>query len=308
MSGVNVRVLIMLVGLALVSGSVLFTVNEREKVLVFQFGEIVTSNVEPGLHWKYPLINNVRKFDARIQTMDTDPEEYLTEQKKNLVVDSFVKWRVEDVAKYYVTVSGDKAAAERRLAQRVNNSLREQFGQRSVQEVVSGDRSQIMDIVQQTTDEQAREIGVEVVDVRLKRVDLVDEVSEQVYRRMEAERSRVAKELRAMGAEEAEKIRANADRQRRVIIANARREAQILRGQGDAKATRIYADAFGRNEDFYGLYRSLNAYEDAFNSEDDLLVLEPDSQFFKYFNDATPASGVERSGKRLDAPPVEPTS
>lgn len=256
MSGVNVRVLIMLVGLALVSGSVLFTVNEREKVLVFQFGEIVTSNVEPGLHWKYPLINNVRKFDARIQTMDTDPEEYLTEQKKNLVVDSFVKWRVEDVAKYYVTVSGDKAAAERRLAQRVNNSLREQFGQRSVQEVVSGDRSQIMDIVQQTTDEQAREIGVEVVDVRLKRVDLVDEVSEQVYRRMEAERSRVAKELRAMGAEEAEKIRANADRQRRVIIANARREAQILRGQGDAKATRIYADAFGRNEDFYGLYQA----------------------------------------------------
>lgn len=308
MSGANVLVLVVLVAAGLVGGSALFTVDEREKALVFQFGEIIRSDVAPGLHWKYPFVNSVRKFDARIQTMDTTPEEYLTEQKKNLVVDSFVKWRVNNATKYYVTVSGDKAAAQRRLAQRVNNNLREEFGKRSVQEVISGDRSQIMDVVQESTNEQASEIGVEVVDVRLKRVDLVAEVSEQVYRRMESERSRVAKELRAMGAEEAEKIRADADRQRRVTIANAQREGQMIRGQGDAEATRIYADAFGRNEDFYGLYRSLNAYENTFDSKDDLLVLEPDSQFFKYFNDATPEPGVERTDKRREAATVEPTS
>lgn len=178
--------------------------------------------------------------------------------------------------------------------QRVNNGLREEFGKRSVQEVISGDWARIMDVVQETTNEQAGQIGVEVVDVRLKRVDLVDEVSEQVYRRMESERSRVAKELRAKGAEEAERIRADADRQRRVIVANAQREAQIIRGNGDAEATRIYADAFSRNQEFYALYRSLNAYENTFDSKDDLLVLEPDSEFFKYFTDPTPLTDTER--------------
>lgn len=293
-------VLIVVVVFVLLAASTLFTVDEREKALVFRFGEIIRSGIEPGLHWKYPLINNVRRFDARIQTMDTRPEEYLTERKKNLVVDSVVKWRVDDAAKYYVTVSGDKAAAEQRLLQRVNNGLREEFGKRSVQEVISGDRARIMDVVQETTNEQAGEIGVEVVDVRLKRVDLVDEVSEQVYRRMESERSRVAKELRALGAEEAERIRADADRRRRVIIANAKREGQIIRGNGDAEATRIYADAFSRNQEFYALYRSLNAYENTFDSKDDLLVLEPDSQFFKYFNDPTPLTDAERPDNRRE--------
>lgn len=299
MSGKGLFALIVLVIVAVGATATLYTVDEREKAIVFRFGEIIRSNDDPGLHWKYPLINNVRKFDARIQTMDANPQEYLTDEKKNLVVDSFVKWRVDDVARYYVTVSGDKTAAERRLAQRVNNSLREEFGKRSVQEVVSGDRTQIMDVVQKATDEQAREIGVEIVDVRLKRVDLVDEVSERVYRRMEAERSRVAKELRAKGAEEAEKIRSNADRQRRILVAQAERDAQKLRGEGDAEATRTYAEAFGQDDDFYGLYRSLNAYEKTFSSKDDLLVLEPDSQFFEYFNNATPAGNVERQSGSL---------
>lgn len=303
MGGKVVFLLITAVVLVLLAGSTLYAVDEREKAVVFRFGEIIRSDIEPGLHWKYPFINTVGRFDARNQTMDSEPEEYLTERKKNLVVDSFVKWRVNDAARYYVTVSGDKAVAERRLAQRVNNSLREEFGKRSVQEVISGDRSQIMDVVRKTTNEQARGIGVEVVDVRLKRVDLVDEVSEQVYRRMESERSRVAKQLRAEGAEEAEKIRADADRQRQIIIANARREAEILRGEGDAQATRIYADAFSRNEEFYTFYRSLNAYEDTFNSKDDLLVLEPDSQFFKYFDDATPGRPDKRGGAVTNEPP-----
>ena len=294
MSGKSVLTLIILVAIVVLVSSSMYTVDERQKAIVFKFGEIVRSNDKPGLHWKIPFVNNVKKFDARIQTMDASPQKYLTDEKKNLVVDSFVKWRVADVARYYVTVAGSKAAAERRLAQRVNDSLREQFGKRTVQEVVSGDRSKIMDLVQKATNEQAQEIGVEIVDVRLKRVDLVDEVSERVYRRMEAERSRVAKELRAKGAEEAEKIRADADRQRRIIIANAKRQGQMLRGQGDAEATHVYAKAFGQDEEFYKLYRSLNAYDKAFSNKDDLLVLQPDSQFFRYFNNATPPKDAER--------------
>lgn len=299
MSGKALFVLILLAIVVIGASATLYTVDEREKAIVFRFGEIIRSDDEPGLHWKIPFVNNVRKFDARIQTMDANPQEYLTDEKKNLVVDSFVKWRVDDVARYYVTVSGDKTAAERRLAQRVNNSLREEFGKRNVQEVVSGDRSQIMDVVQKATDEQAREIGVEVVDVRLKRVDLVDEVSERVYSRMEAERSRVAKELRAKGAEEAEKIRSDAERQRRILVANAERDAQKMRGEGDAEATRTYAEAFGQDKDFYGLYRSLNAYEKTFSGKDDLLVVDPDTQFFKYFNDAAPSSDDERQSSPL---------
>lgn len=294
MSGKAILGLVLVVAVVILASASLYTVDEREKAIVFRFGEIIRSDDPPGLHWKYPFINNVRKFDARIQTMDFNPQEYLTDEKKNLVVDSFVKWRVDDVHQYFVTVSGNITAAQRRLSQRVNNSLREEFGKRNVQEVISGDRNEIMTRVQKATDEQARAIGVEIVDVRLKRVDLVEEVSEQVYRRMEAERSRVAKELRAKGAEEAEKIRSNADRQRRVIVANAKRDGQRLRGQGDAEATRIYADAFGRDNEFYDLYRSLNAYENTFRSKDDLLVLEPDSQFFKYFNDATPPANTEQ--------------
>ncbi len=284
----------LLAGLVLVflvvagASSAIYTVDQREKAIVFRFGEIIESNDEPGVHFKIPFIEDVQKFDARIQTMDAAAERYLTIEKKNLVVDSFVKWRIRDVAKYYVTVSGLISSARARLAQRVNDSLREEFGKRTVQEVISGDRGKIMNIVQQATDEQAREIGVEVVDVRLKRVDWDPEISERVYKRMDAERSRVAKELRAQGAEEAEKIRADAERQREITLANAFREAEQVRGAGDATATAVYADAFGRDSEFYTLYRSLNAYKETFQTEKDLLVIEPDSEFFRYFKKARP--------------------
>jgi membrane protease subunit HflC len=288
MSGKGALGLIVLLFVVVVGSASVYTVDEREKALVFRFGEIIRSNDEPGLHFKMPFINSVRKFDARIQTMDAAPEQYLTIEKKNLVVDSFVKWRIRDVAQYFVTVSGEIAAAQRRLAQRVNNSLREEVGRRTVQEVISGDRATIMELVRRAVDEQAREIGAEVVDVRLKRVDWVPEISERVYRRMEAERSRVAKDLRAKGAEEAEKIRADAERQREIILAEAFRESETLRGEGDAEATRIYAEAFGQDKEFYIMFRSLNAYKQTFSSENDLLVIEPDSAFFQYFKTPRP--------------------
>ena len=285
-----IGLVVLLAGAALIA-SALYTVDEREKAIVFKFGEIVQSKDGAGLHMKTPFINNVMKFDARIQTMDAAPERYLTVEKKNLVVDSFVKWRIRDVAKYYVTVSGLISSAEARLAQRVNDSLRQEFGTRTVQEVISGDRATIMDVVRQKTNEQAQEIGVEVVDVRLKRVDLDPEVSETVYQRMVAERSRVAKQLRTQGAEEAEKIRADAERQREITIAVASRDSEILRGEGDAETTRTYADAFGKDEEFFTFYRSLNAYKNTFNNEQDLIVLEPTSQFFRYFNTPRPNTG-----------------
>ncbi len=268
-----------------------YRVDMRQKAIVFQFGEIVRSDDVPGLHFKVPFINNVQKFDARIQTMDAAPESYLTKEKKNLVVDSFVKWRISNAADYYTTLGGLKANAENRLAQRVNDALRQEFGKRSVPQVISGDRVEIMDLVRETTDQETKSLGVEVVDVRLKRVDLDTTISIGVYQRMEAERSRVAKDLRARGAEAAEKIRADADRQRAIILAEARRQAQQTKGEGDAKATAIYADAFTRDSEFYRMYRSLNAYRATFNSPDNLLVIEPKSEFFRYFNQARPALG-----------------
>jgi len=268
-----------------------YRVDMRQKAIVFQFGEIVRSDDVPGLHFKVPFINNVQKFDARIQTMDAAPESYLTKEKKNLVVDSFVKWRISNAADYYTTLGGLKANAENRLAQRVNDALRQEFGKRSVPQVISGDRVEIMDVVRETTDQETKSLGIEVVDVRLKRVDLDTTISIGVYQRMEAERSRVAKDLRARGAEAAEKIRADADRQRAIILAEARRQAQQTKGEGDAKATAIYADAFTRDSEFYRMYRSLNAYRATFNSPDNLLVIEPKSEFFRYFNQARPALG-----------------
>lgn len=278
-----------------------YFVDERERAIIFQFGRIVESHDQPGLHFKKPFINSVQFFDARIQTMDADPELYLTGEKKNLVVDSFAKWRIRDVAKYYVTVSGLQSNVRARLAQRVNDSLRQEFGKREVQEVISGDRAEIMELVRLSVDKEAAEFGVEVVDVRLKRVDLDPEVSERVYSRMEAERARVAKELRAQGAEAAERIRADADRQREITIANAYREAQQIRGEGDATSTLTYANAFGRDPEFYRLYRSLNAYRNTFQSKDDLLILEPNSEFFRFFKgsvDSAPqeAASIETFG------------
>ncbi len=288
MSGKNMIWVVVLVIIVAVGSSTVYYVDEREKAIVFQFGEIVRSKDTPGLHFKAPLINNVRYFDSRVQTMDSDPELYLTREKKNLVVDSFVKWRITNAADYYTRLGGLASNARNRLAQRVNDALRREFGNRSVQQVISGDRVEIMDVVRQTTNEEIASLGIEVLDVRLKRVDLDPAISERVYQRMEAERSRVAKDLRARGAEAAERITADADRQRAIILAQAQQKAQEVKGQGDAEATMIYAEAFNRDQEFYRLYRSLNAYRNTFSSPDNLLVIEPDSEFFRYFKQASP--------------------
>ncbi|MED5408054.1 MAG: protease modulator HflC, partial [Pseudomonadota bacterium] len=277
--------------LGVFGSSAVYIVDEREKAIVFQFGEIVSSSEKAGLYFKLPVINNVSFFDARIQTMDADPQLFLTKEKKNLVVDSFVKWRVRDARDFYTKLGGLAANARNRLAQRVNDALRQEFGNRSVQQVISGDRAEIMNTVRKNIDSEINSLGIEVVDVRLKRVDLDPDISERVYQRMEAERSRVAKDLRARGAEEAERIRADADRERAVTLANANREAEEIRGQGDAQATGIYAEAYQRDREFYRLYRSLNAYRATFDSADNLLVIEPNSEFFQYFKQAKPVQG-----------------
>jgi membrane protease subunit HflC len=276
-----------IVGLAVVvfiASFSVFTVDQRERVILFRLGEIVRTDFEPGLHFKAPILNNVRKFDARIQTLDAEPERYLTIEKKNVIVDSFIKWRITDVARYYRATGGDPTRAGLRLFQTVKSGLRGEFGKRTIQEVISGDRAKIMDTMTVNANNEAKELGIEVVDVRLRRVDLPKEVSASVYQRMEAERARVAKDFRARGAEAAEKIRADADRQRVVIQAEAFREAERLRGEGDAKASETYAGAYSADPDFYALYRSLNAYKSTFNNKGDVLVLEPESEFFSYFN------------------------
>jgi membrane protease subunit HflC len=270
------------VALVLASLSV-FTVDQRQHAIVFRLGEVVSIKTTPGLYAKVPLVDNVRFFDIRILTFDAEePERFLTSEKKNVLVDSFVKWRIADVRQYYVSVGGDDARARIRLQQTVNDSLRAEFGKRTIHEVVSGERDKIMEVVRGKLDDDARKIGVEVLDVRLKRVDLNPEVSDAVYRRMEAERKRVANELRSTGFAESEKIRADADKQREVIIAEAYRDAQRIKGQGDARAAAIYARAFEADPEFYAFYRSLEAYSETFRNKGDLLILEPESDFFKY--------------------------
>lgn len=265
------------------ASSALFIVDQRQHAIVFQLGEVVDVKTTPGLYFKIPLVQNVRYFESRIMTMDTvEPERFITSEKKNVLVDLFVKWRIVDVKQYYISVRGDEMLAQTRLAQTVNSSMRDEFGNRTVHDVVSGERDKIMEIMRQKADTDARKIGVEVVDVRLKRVDLPVEVSESVYRRMEAERKRVANELRSTGAAESEKIRADADRQREVILAEAYRKAQEVKGEGDAKASSIYAGAFQQNPEFYSFYRSLEAYKQTFKNKGDMMVLEPGSEFFKY--------------------------
>jgi len=267
----------------LVAGMSMFTVDQRERAIVFQLGEIREVVTQPGLNFKWPLIQNVRFFDNRILTMDTpETERFITSEKKNLLVDSFVKWRINDVKQYYISVQGDEARAQTRLSQTINSALREEFGRRTVHDVVSGEREEIMRVVRDSVDEDARKIGVAIVDVRLKRVELPQEVSESVYRRMEAERKSVAAELRSEGFSAAEKIRAEGERAREVIIAEAYRDAQRVKGDGDRKASAIYARAFSENPEFYSFYRSLEAYRAGFKNRSDVLVLEPNSEFFKY--------------------------
>jgi len=261
----------------------LYTVDQRERAIVFQLGEVKEIVLTPGLHLKWPLIQNVRYFDGRILTLDTpDAERYITSEKKNLLVDSFVKWQIKDVRQYYISV-GDETQAQTRISQTVNATLREEFGKKTVHEVVSEDRNEIMKTVRERANQDAKSIGVEIIDVRLKRVDLPQEVSESVYKRMDAERKSVANQLRSEGSGEAERIRAEADKEREVIIANAYKEAQRVKGEGDAKAAAVYAQAYSQNPEFYAFYRSLEAYRSSFRSKNDTLVLEPNSEFFKYF-------------------------
>jgi membrane protease subunit HflC len=276
-----------LIGLAVVAAMSLFTVDQRQYAIVFQLGEIKEVITEPGLAFKWPLIQNVRVFDKRILTLESqEPERFLTAEKKPVQVDSFVKWRIHDVKQYYISVNGDETVAKTRLSQTVNSGLREEFGKRTVHDVVSGAREKIMADVQKKADADMRAMGVEIIDVRLKRVDLPAEVSEAVYRRMETERKRVANELRSQGAADAEKIKADADRQREVIVAEAYRDAQKIKGEGDAKAAAIYAQAFGQNPEFFAFYRSMDAYTKVFKSKSDILVVEPNSDFFKYLKSA----------------------
>ena len=270
-------------GLLVVVAMSIFTVDQRKFAIVLQLGEIKEVIAEPGLNFKWPLIQNVRYFEKRILTYDApEPERFITSEKKPVLVDAFVKWRIIDAKQYYISVQGDETRAHIRLSQTVNAGLREEFGRRTVHEVVSGEREKIMDEVRVKADADARAIGVQIVDVRLKRVDLVQEVSESVYRRMETERKRVANELRSKGAADAEKIRADADRQREIIIAEAYRDAQRIKGDGDARATALYAQAFGQNPEFYAFYRSIEAYRASFRNKGDVLVIEPNSEFFKY--------------------------
>ena len=274
--------MVAVVGLLVLSMSV-YTVDQRKAAIKFQLGEVVSMETQPGLYFMVPILQNVRLYDTRIQTYDSkDAERFLTSENKNVLVDSFVKWRVIDVRQYYVSVRGDPVAAEARISQTVNDALRAEFARRTVHDVVSGERQKIMDTVADKVDKDVKNIGVEVVDVRLKRVDLVPEISSDVYRRMESERKRVANELRSTGSAEGEKIKADADRQKQVIVAEAYRDAQRIKGEGDAQAARIYAEAYGRNPEFYSFYRSLEAYRASLRNKSDVMVLEPNSDFFKY--------------------------
>jgi membrane protease subunit HflC len=279
--------------LLLILGMSMFVVDQRQNAIVFRLGEVVAIKKDPGLYFKVPLLDNVRFFDVRILTIDTpEPERFLTSEKKNVLVDLFVKWRITDVRNYFTSVGGDESNAQRRLLQTINDGLRAEFGNRTVHDVISGERDKIMELMRKRANEDAIKIGVEVLDVRLKRVDLPQEVSESVYRRMEAERKRVANELRSTGGAESEKIRADADKQREVILAEAYRDAQRIKGEGDAKASANYAKAYEINPEFYAFYRSLEAYRASFRNKSDILVLEPNSEFFKYLK-----SGGKIGGK-----------
>lgn len=276
-----------LITLLVVASLSAFSVDQREYAIVFRLGEIVSVKKTPGLYFKIPLVDNVRYFENRIVTLDwVEPDRFITSEKKNVLVDSFVKWKIVDPSKYYVSVRGDEKQAEARLSQVVNDGLRAEFGKRTIHDVISGERAKIMDILRDKADREARQMGIQVLDVRLKRVDLPQEVSDSVYQRMEAERKRVANDLRSQGAGAAEKIRADADKQREVIISEATRDAQRIKGEGDAKAAEIYAAAYGKNPEFYAFYRSLEAYRNSLKTKADVLVLDPSSEFFKYLKDS----------------------
>ena len=274
-------VLVLLIG----ASSSLYVVSEFERGVKLQFGKLVEADIQPGLHVKIPFVDNVRIFDARILTVDAQPASFFTIEKKRLIVDSYAKWRIANVETYYKATGGVESVAHNRLANRVNNGLRNQFGTRTLHEVVSGERDLLMqNITAELNDSVLDSLGIEVVDVRVKRIDLPQEVSSQVFRRMTAERDKEANELRSTGKERAEKIRASADRERTIEVANAYRDSEKLRGEGDAKAAAIYSEAYQQDPEFYSFMRSLNAYKSAFSNKGDIMLVDPGSDFFKYLN------------------------
>ena len=274
---------IVIVLLVTVISNSLFVVSQTERAVMLQFGDMVRADIPPGLHFKIPYVNTVRKFDARVLTVDATPQRYLTLEQKALLVDSYAMWRIVDVERFYTATSGDESRANSLLAQRVNDGLRNKFGERDLQEVVSGQRDSLM---QQLTEElntyTAQEYGIEVIDVRVKRIDLPDDVRSSVYERMTSERQREAQQLRSRGNELAIGIEADADRQEAVLLAEAYRDSELVRGEGDAQAAAIYASAFTKDPEFYSFTRSLNSYRDSFNSKSDVLLMQPDSDYFRY--------------------------
>tara|TARA_B110000858_G_scaffold11324_1_gene11637 strand:- start:1095 stop:1967 length:873 start_codon:yes stop_codon:yes gene_type:complete len=283
MSNLMKAFLIAIAASLVVLGNTLYVISDFERGITTRFGEIIESDIESGIHYKMPFIDEVLRFDARILTVDAQPASFFTIEKKRLIVDSYAKWRISDVETYYRALKGNERTAENRLAKRINDGLRNQFGTRTLREVVSGERDLLMkNITRDLNSTVLGSLGIEIVDVRVKRIDLPQEVSSQVFRRMTAERDKEAQELRSTGKEKAERIRASADRERTIEIANAYKDAEELRGEGDAKAAGIYAEAYQQDAEFYSFMRSLNAYKAAFSNKGDIMLIEPDSQFFKY--------------------------
>lgn len=278
-------ILILIAVLAIVAGNSAFVVREDERAVLLQFGRVVRSDFTPGLHWKIPVLQNVRKFERRIVTLDKEPQRYLTSERKDVLVDFFVKWKIKDVARFYTASSGDERLAESRLDSTTRNALGKEIVKRTLQEVVSDQRSALMVELRDTISKAVEELGIEVVDLRVMRIDLPDEVSQKVFDRMTSERKAVANRLRSQGTEAAEKIRASAERDAQIAMAEAQRDAQQLRGAGDAEATKIYAEAYNRDAEFYAFWRSLEAYRAAFAEPGSILVLDPKSEFFQYFGE-----------------------
>lgn len=294
---INNRSLLIVAGLAVVAwvgSNSLYIVDETERAIELRFGEIVNDDVAPGLHFKVPITNTVRTFDGRVLTLNTEASRYLTNEKKAVIVDYYTKWQIVDPARYYQATSGNEQIAERLIGPRVDERLRNQFGRLELQEIIAEQRDALLvGPTQELNDILRDELGVSVVDIRIKRIDLPDEVTQAVYERMRTERNREAREYRAEGQEQAEKIRAVADRQRQVLLAEAQSKAETLRGQGDAEAASIYSEAYEQNPEFFRFYRSLRAYRESFDGKDDLLVLEPDSQFFRYIDGASPQPSAD---------------
>ena len=286
MKSFGVGFIVLILAVIILLANSLFIVTDKQTAILLRFGEIIDPKIESGLHFKVPILNTVRKFDSRVLTLDAVPQPYFTEEKKRLIVDAFVKWRISDNEQFYITSSGGQLGALRTLlTQRVDEGLRNQFGKRTVQDVISGERDQLMKALTADLNKVANaELGVEVIDVRVKKIELPSEVNDSVYNRMRTERERLAQELRAEGNEIAEEIRANADKERTVILADAYKTAEIIKGEGDADATSTYAEAFNKNPEFYEFTRSLSAYQSTFQNKSDVLLIDPESDFFKYLD------------------------